>query len=572
MSNYLSDRYPTDQGGAEGITRLWLLYPDRTLATLMDRFIDFEMNLESLLSGTIAVKMPASHRMFDMNWGGIGILERDLENWGCKFFYRDPGDGSRKKFFGIADPVTIRHTGFRGNAYVEAEFNHAFWELMRRRNVWTVNGGRYRIEDTPDNIVRDLVLKQCCAGTVVTPEGNETDRTRFGPAEAPWSVTCELVKVPGDHPETMRYAVDHGTALTDCLRELFQGRMPITGTSTDIYPEFTESVPGDFRLKVLTGREVVEPRVIGRNLIALSNGTATGSGSAISPERQTMMAFSRKRERTDQITSIEVRGFGDGENQGRRFLADAEMLERVGPIENSWTLPQALVGDDEMEFEARLYLHHRREGTKVTEVELIEQPGRFTYPENVDLADTVTIYSGNDTFRVLENLDVVRVTVTIPVPGYPKVSIGLGQLERNWLAEAGRHGGGRGGGGGGGGRPRNKSGGADGCDESFSCIQDGEGEECIDHCEGRVKFLGDEFIEPHVRGPDGQDPGPPDTDIVVFLEWCAPECAAPNQAAGAVKWANICIRDVNGHKIMLAVPAYECGDPNPAAPRPPPGP
>lgn len=545
-----------------GVTRLWLLAPDRTLATIIDTFVDFEMNLEYLLTGSIKIKVAADHRMFGLSWGGVGILDHGMENWGCAFYYRDPGSGTHKKFIGIADPLKISHRGRRGTGYVDVEFNHAFWDLLRRRQVWTQYGARYENDDTPDNIARDLILKTCCDGYAITPDGNDTNRAQFGPAESPWSITCDLPHWPGDHPETLKYSCDHGTALTDALRELFTGRMPRTGSPTDIYPSFSENSPGAFHIDILCGKDLVTPRVIGRDLSGKSFASSE-SATILAPERETLSSYIKTWERTDQITSIEVRGRGAHREQRRFFISDPEMLARVGPIENSWTAPEAIDGD-EMELEARTYLFKRREGIVAIEVGLNEVTGVLTYPDHIDLMDTVAVYSGKDTFDSLSYLDVVKVTVRIPVPGHPKVSVGLGQLQRNWLSEMGRHGGGRGGGGGGGGRPRQKSGsGAGGCDKAVQFIQDSKNEYGVGTCEGRVKFLGDDFISAVARLSHPQDNGLGQTDVVVELKWCAPECTdhpfGDGLPASPIAWAQICVGTTGG-EVRGAVPVYNCDD------------
>ena len=545
------------KGADEGLTRLWLLKPDRTLATLIDKFIDFEMDLEFLLTGTIKVKIPADHRMFGLSWNGIGILDHGLENWGCSFYYRDPGTGNNKKFIGIADPLKLSHHGQRGSAYAEVEFNHAFWDLMKRREVWTEDGARYELEDTPDNIARDIIAKQCMAGSVVTPIGNFTDRTQFGHAAAPWSVTVDPVLPNGQHPERFKYSCDHGTALPAALQDLFVGRMPRTGASTDIYPAFSEPSPGDFRISILCGKDVVSPRVIGRNLVSRASSTANEPATVLAPERSTMLGYSKGWERTDQMTSIEVKGKGQHREQLRFFIHDPEMVERVGPIENAWTAPEAL-DPDELEFEARTYLAHRKEGTVSTQVGLIEREGRLTYPTNIDLMDTITVYSGKDTFGITEQLDVLKVTVKIPVPGKPHVEIGLGQLERNWLSEMGRHGGGRGGGGGGGGRPRSKGGGVNACTTGISCIQDSDSEDCVDKCEAKLKFLGDAWISAKERRPAPGDHGPGATDLVVKLDWCAPECLDAGAVGPVIAMVQLCVRKADGSQMTVAVAGYKC--------------
>lgn len=557
-------------GSSEGITRLWLTYPDRTLATLVDRFVDFEMDLEALLSGTIQVKVPLDHRMFGLDWNGVGILDRDLENWGCKFFYRDPGNATHKVFSGIANPVKLSHRGQRGNAYVEIEFDHIFWEIMRRRNVWTEFGGRWEYEGSPDNIVRQLVLTNFCDGDVVTPIGNTTDRTRLGPEEAPWTVIGEAVKPVGDHPETMKYIVDHGTKMNECLRELFEGRMPNSGNPTDIYPSFEEGAPGEFHFAVLCGKDFVLPREIGRDLTGTSVEMDVVGGQLLAPERRNIMSWSRGRDRTDQYTSLQITGALEGPDQLRTYIDDPEMVKRVGVIENTWNNPNALE-DEEMMFEARTYLAKRREGTTAVDVELIEWPGRFVYPDQINLMDTVAVYSGRQTFDQLQMLDVVKVNVKIPVPGYPKVSIGLGQLERNWLSEANRHGGGGGGGGGSGGRPRNKNGNKPGtCTAAIACIQDEASETCVEECGGKVKFLGDAWIDVKETAPDPQDPGPGETDIVVRLKWCAPLCDLPNVAGGVIGYAQLCVYGPGGVQQIIAVPGYACINPAPDPGGPPP--
>lgn len=575
MPTFVPDFIPTIQGSNAGITRAWLLYPDRKLATLMDRFIDFEMDLEAWLSGTIRVKMPASHRMFGLSWQGVPILERLMENWGCNFYYRDPGDGSRKKFIGIVDPVTVRHRGVRGTAYVEMEFNHAFWELLKRRQVWTQKGERYFFEGSPDNACRDVIRKQTTAGFVVTPDDFPGDRTHFGPAEARWTVSCEGPADPPQHPESFKFYVTHGTVLTDVVRELFQGRMPTTGTPTDIHPELREDTPGAFHISILCGKDVVTPRVIGRDLAVTKDlGGYGGPKTVLSPERKTILSFAQKTERTDQMTAIEVKGQGEHLQQARFYIVDDNMEARVGIIENAWTAPDAL-DPDELEFEARSYLAKRSAGTTSTEVELIEQVGRFEYPEHIDLMDTVVVYSGNgELFNIMQNLDVVKVKVTIPVPGYQKVAIGLGQLERNFLAEMGRHAGGRGGGGGGGGRPRGKTGSGTGtggkgaCDKAIICIQDDASEECVDDCEGKIKFIGDPWIDATVRKPAPGDPGPGDTDVVVKLQWCLPECPdGPPPGGPVLKYGLVCLSKADGSSGQYLVELKECaGTPMDAAP------
>jgi hypothetical protein len=436
--------------GAPRWTRLWLLRPDRTLATIMDGCVDLEMDLKAWLNGTIKVKVPATHRMFSLEHRDIPILERRMENWGCWFFYRDPGDGSNLRFPGIVNPMSVRHSGRRGTGYVDIEFNHAFWELMRRRQLWTELGGLYEIEDTPDNIARDVIRKAFVSGAVVTPDDNTTDRTRLGSEDDPWVVTSEALHDPGDHPETLDYKIAHGTAVTKVLTELFQGKLPVTGTPTDIYPVLTEPTPGTFNIDIIYGKETVAPeeRLIGRLL---------GDESLISPERQTMRGFADAIDRYPQMTSLEVRGGGKGISQRRVWLVDTEMEERVGVIENSWTCPDA-VDDAELEFEGQTYLGEWSAGVKTVTVELVEREGRFVYPDQIDMMDTVPVYSGNDLFELYEVLDVLGINVKVPAPGFPVVTLTLGKLTRSGIAEMARHGGGGGAGGAGGGRPRAKAG------------------------------------------------------------------------------------------------------------------
>lgn len=570
-------RWPEHYGSGEQFTRFWLLKPDRSLATILDRFLDFEMELLPFENGNIRCLLPLESRWSEQEWEGVNVLERDLENWGCWFYYRDPGDGSRRVFNGIANTVATKHRGRRGSATVEVEFSAAFWELMRRRQVWTDNGRRWEFEDTPDNIVRQMIGECFEVGKVVTPNECNDDRTRLGPGAAPWSLAVENVKVPGDHPETLKYVVDHGTHLPDCLRELFEGRMPTSNLPTDIYPRLTEGNNGNFQVDILFGKELVDPedRQIGRDF-------AVRQDVVIAPERSNMVGYDRNVDRFPQLTLLEIRGRLGAEGQYRQFVSDPEMFARVGDMEDSYTIPN---GDtfDEVMFEARTILNKRKGGIATTDVEIVERD-RLFFPEWVNVMDTVILYSGSDTFDLQQTTDVVRVKLSIPIPGHPQVQIGLGQLERQPISEMGRHGGGRGSGGSSGGRPRQKGGTEGGCPDTVTEYLDEHAEVVTIEglgCGRKMQILGDVFLTSRVRGPEAGDPGPGDQDVVYFLEWCAPACDNPIVAWPEAPhvWWQVCIKDpLTGEtRGMFAVPAWDvCQDAQPpvvfAIPPPPPGP
>ena len=235
--------------------------------------------------------------------------------------------------------------------------------------------------------------------------------------------------------------MDHGTVLDEALAELWLGRMPETDTPLDLWPTISEPTPGNFVLGVKYGRSG-GARTVGEDHSAV----------VFSPERGSLYSFRKTIDSEAQATALAIRGKGN--TLPEFYIHSPSAYARVGAIEDSWRAPEALA-PDELELEARLYLHMLKDGLVSFEGEIVEQPGML-YGIDVNIGDTITIYSGWDSFNETVVKDILGVRIRIPAPGYPRVTFLTGQFKRNPLADRARHGGG-GGRSGGGGRPRQKS-------------------------------------------------------------------------------------------------------------------
>lgn len=426
-------------------TRLWIIKPDRTLGALCDDMAEAEIEILAFEHGQATVRFHKSCMACQIEYDGRTSLEDNFDNYGLNFYYRDPGDGSKKRFMGIASPYERSWERSEKNAFITITFINAFAELMSRRQVFTETGLRYHAEGmTPDNIARDMIGKAFETGKVVTPTDCTWDRTVLGSAVFPWTVTVEALKTPGDHPDEMDYYIDHGTNLREALYELFLGLVPDTETPTSLWPVLTEPSPGHFHVEILFGR-TGSGRTVGVDRSSL----------VFAPERQNLTAYRESGDRAVRATAIAIRGKFIGQADYETYVQDDDQIDLVGVIENSWQAPEADTAD-ELRWEGLLHLHKLKAGIVTFEAEVSEGPGMI-FGEHVNVGDTVTVYSGQESFDAMSTKDILGARIQIPAPGWPKITYILGAFERNPLAE-GRRSGGGGGRSGGGGRPRTKSG------------------------------------------------------------------------------------------------------------------
>jgi hypothetical protein len=429
--------------GSENVdwTRMWILKPDRSLGTILDEFVVADINVMFLGQGYATVKFHKSSRACALTYQGNTALEDDFENYGLNFYYRDPGNGTQKKFTGIAGPREKSWEGSEDSAFVTVTFVEMTREILRRHQVLEDYSVRYSYTDTPDNIARHLIARQWEAGSIVTPTGYPVTRTRIGPSTDPWTVTVENVKVTGDHPDSMTYDLDHGTNLNEAIVELCMGLVPSTNNPTELVVTCTETSPKTFHFAVVYGRGIVGARAYGTD----------NSDKVFCPERGTLSAFQKRVDPEARATVIGIRGRGPGTNE--QYVHDATEYAKVGTIEDSWRAPEA-TSTAEQQWEAKLFLNQRKAGIVSYQGTIREAPN-MRYGRDVNVGDKITLYSGEDSFDETVALDLLGVRIHIPAPGWPRIDFMLGTFERNPLQDRARHGGG-GGRSGGGGRPRKK--------------------------------------------------------------------------------------------------------------------
>ena len=437
------DVYTQDQ--IRNWTRMWIIRPDRQLGTLLDDFSSADFDLVAFENGNAVVRMHKDCRACLLEYQGVTALADEFENWGLNLYYRDPGDGTKKRFMGIRGPTDKSWKNNQQSSFITVTFVAMFRELTRRRQVWSVNGLREEITGTPDDIARELCRRNMQTGTVITPTGGTgtpQDRTRFGPSTDTWAVTVEADSA--SHPDSFTYRLDHGTNLSEALNELFVGEVPSTGNPTDIWPTITETSPKNFLIGFLHDRSGA-----GRNV------GSDQSGRHVSPETRTLEGYRKQVDTEARANSFEMRGSAIGISTYRFYIGDSTAQAKSGTIEDSWQLPNA-DNVDELEWEARLFLRDRKDGLETFTADIREAPG-FIYGVDFQEGDTITLYSGKDSFDETVVKDILGVKITIPAPGFPKLSAILGKFQRNPLSDRARHGGG-GGRAGGGGRPNSKTG------------------------------------------------------------------------------------------------------------------
>lgn len=482
------DSYADAFKGAELVdwTRAWIIKPDRSLGTILDDFVEADFNVLAFHQGYATIKMHVTARPCTLTYQGATALEDEFENYGIRFYYRDPGDGSAKVFEGLCGPRQLSWSGNQSGAFITVTFTDLLREILRRRQVFTSVGGRYEYTETPDNIMRNMIAAQLESGSVVTPTNYDSngDRTRFGPSTDPWTVTVENEKVTGDHPETMTYRVDHGTNLNECVVEMCMGQVPSTGTDLELWPEITETSAKNFNITVKYGR-TGGGRTIGSDLAS--------SGVVFSPDRDTLEAFDKSTDTENRANNIGIRGKYGSVSNYEFYLTDTTSQNKVGCIEDSWRAPEA-ENLDELQWEARLYLRSIANGTQTYEAVVREGPG-VVFGRDVNVGDTVWIHSGEESFGIAEQKDLLGVRIHFPAPGWPKVTYKLGAFKRNPLADRARHGGG-GGRSGGGGRPRKKTG-DDACWSYRTIYDDDCADVTADECGDELRFYGERDINPN---------------------------------------------------------------------------
>lgn len=468
----------TDAAGIEDWTRIWILKPDRTLGIILDDFAEAQFDILAFHQGFATIRFHKDSKACALTYEGATALEDEFVNYGVNFYYRDPGDGSRKRFMGIAGPRTKGWEGSEDASFITVTFIDALRHFLRNRQVLTTLRTRYIAEDeAPDNIMRDLIAKQLMAGQTQDPSGITWDRTRFGPSTDPWTVTVEAVKATPDHPETMDYYLDHGTNLNEAVMELCVGQVPDTGTPCALWPEISEGSPGNFYITVLYGRTGVG-RAVGN----------TRTDKVFAPERDAVTAFEKFVDTEAQANCIAIRGATQGGVVDEEYIHDTPSYEKYGALENSWRIPEATT-PDELMWEARLHLNLLKDGIATYEVTIRECEGMM-YGEDVVEGDTIVISSGQASFNETAEKDLLGVRVTIPAPGWPKVEFICGQFQRNPIGEGRRFSGG-GGKSGGGGRPSKKIGDPERCDDTYRIFYDDEGNAVIAQgCGNEVTFEG----------------------------------------------------------------------------------
>lgn len=465
-------------------TRLWLIKPDRTLGWIIDDFADGEVDILAFGQGQLTLRLHRDSRACDVEYDGDTARALDFLNFGVNFYYRDPGNGSQKRFMGIRSSYEKGWSGNERSAFYTVTFRSALAEILSRRMVMVEGGGRYEYTETPDNVLRNIIGAQVETGKVVQPADVPWDRTRFGPSGDPWTVTVEDELSPGDFPDEIDYVVDHGTGLNAVMLELCNAKHPDTKEAFELWPYLEEDNPGEFHIVIRQGRSGVS-RTIG----------ADKSEIVYAPERQAVTAWRKKVDGESKANCLAVRGEVRGWDGYEQYEYDTTEYDKEGAIEDSWRLPEATT-EAEMQMEALTYLQQLKRGATTIEVEIVERPG-MQYGIDVEEGDLVTFSSGAASFDEVDAYDILGVRIRFPAPGFPKVSFVVGQFQRNALADRARHGGGggRGGGGGGGGRPRQKTGSDPGC-FGYHRIVDGN-EEYVeaDSCGAAVQLLGEKLTD-----------------------------------------------------------------------------